>query len=850
MKIKELDLKKMVVGVNLTEEIDAKGLQKKGYKKAPLFGWTYKTKEELNKLNTDLLKNNPEEYNMFYIILNKEYMVFDTDDETPYKIIKKYLKDNNKYNKHAITKSFRGKTLNIKYKRHFWFKVDNKEDFNDLKESAIVPMSGLEIFFGNKCFIGEFIETEIDEIPIINKDMYYEINELLNSDEKKLISRIPEKIEILSEYEVSETEQNTNKDIKTYKKQLKQINNIKSENTNINEDSETEQNTNKDIKTYKKQLKQINNIKSENTNINEEELKIILFEGLNIERAINYTYWWTILCIFINEKLNIDYFHEFSKRHPKYNKQMEKENKKIISNCKIKNNGYSIATLYSYVKSDNFEIFKKLCKKKDDVLFKNDLSNYSLAKLYFNLHCDDYIYTTELGWFEYNEKNILIHRGEAPLQLLNNISESLLDFATSFKNNLDINNASFKEKTNFLIKFNKAVGSTSIKKNIIDELKYFYEKKNIIEEMNKKTLFAFNNCLYDLNINKFRLIEKKDLISITSNYNLELIKENNEYIPKEYKEMKKKFKEIIFSIFENKNVMKYWIYSIAMTILQTKEECFFVHYGTGGNGKSLLNNIVQNTLGDYFKTVSNNFLSGSIKCEQASPELITCLSSGCRYISINEPDNTEGKQFNKVKIKELSGGTKIKARNLNSQPLEILPKFIMHIGANEIPKMSNKLDDGILRRIKIINYPLKFKPIEKITNKILERPIDYNLKDKIIKNKEFIQMVILKVLKYANKYKETPMTEPKEVLEMIQKYIQDNNDINEWFRDNIEITNDTNDKIKSSELLENYNNSNYCIKKLRPNEFSKFMEDLNIEKKRLTNGIYYYGIKYIIEDLF
>ena len=78
-------------------------------------------------------------------------------------------------------------------------------------------------------------------------------------------------------------------------------------------------------------------------------------------------------------------------------------------------------------------------------------------------------------------------------------------------------------------------------------------------------------------------------------------------------------------------------------------------------------------------------------------------------------------------------------------------------------------------------------------------------------------------------------------------YIENNilyNWFNETFIKNIESQN----KIKSSDLLNSFNNSEHCKKKLGPKDFSRLMEKLGLETKKIHNVTYYINIDYIIND--
>jgi len=786
IKISEIPLRKILLSIVPDETI------KSGKRPLNLFsGWNKKTFDALETINKE--REQDPENNIYYIMLNREYMVIDADEKRSYNIIVNYLKSNNLYNEEAITKSYRGKTKNIYYKRHFWFKVLDQRQFKHIKTTGQIKASkDCEIFFDNGGFIGEFRDTIINNIPEMTNAIYNDIIEELTT-EKELKSKEMEKIEILSDSEDDEP-----------------------------------------VEKVKKVVKPIVN--------DEEHNKLwLILDGLDHKRSSSYEYWKNIYCAFVNDKLPLELFEKFSKKSSSnYNKE---HNEKILKGIQPKNKGYTIATIYFYLKEDNPELFKKLCSNHDG-FWKNDLSENSIARLYYNMFPNDYIFNTSLGWFEYNNNNVLISRGkEMPLKLLQHLSSGLQELIVSYRDGIQFNDPQFKEKNDFIGKFHKLVGKTKFKKDCIIELSSYYNDDELINKLHKVNLLAFNNCVYDIEKNVYRPILKEDYISLTTGYDLKYTIKNGVIIPDVDLKMKSKIKEIIKSIFENKEIEKFWFYTTACCLFGNVKERFYIHSGRGGgNGKGLTQQILSNCLGKYYKQVSSNFLMGSINTGCADPELAQTM--GIRYISVNEPDDTQNKKFNSPKLKELSGKNKVSVRGLYKDPFDFLPQFTINVSVNEIPKMG-VIDGGVKRRINIINYPFEFRDPEKIVNPEIQKPISYELKDKFIYNQDFIQSVIVLLIHKAHKYNNKDFKTPKAITEKNNDYCNKNNELYDWFDEILEHTNNKNDKIQSGDLLEHYNQSRHCLRKLRPVDFSKYMEQFGVEKSgRTSKGYYYLGVKF------
>ena len=471
IKINDLNLCKILVNVK-PDETKSNGKEIK----IGISGWQNMTMKELNEINQRRIDN--DDYNQYYIKLNREYMVFDTDSEYAYKQLCNYLIINDLYYEGAITKSFKGKTKNIYYNRHFWFKVNNQRQFKHIKEEGQIKFGnrGGECFFGNNAYIGEFKNTYLLDIQEIDVAIYNDIIELLSKPEPVLKSKSIDKVYIVD----SEDEEEPAEEEPAEDEEEQKIKVIKPAKIN----------------------KSITQVQQTSNNItNEEIFKII--DGLNKKRYDEYEYWLIAYFIFCNENLDKEIFKYFSKKTTKiYN---EYNNDKLLKNI-IPKKGYTISTLYFWLKEDNYELFKEMCKTRND-FWKLQLNNISIADFYYQLNPESYVYTYTSGWYEYNENNILVHRGEIPISLSNGMGRRLQEIATEQRNFITPDNLKYKEYMDFYNKFFNKVGSNDFIKSVIEQMKQLYYV-DISEKINNINLLAFNNILYDYSNNLFRKINK------------------------------------------------------------------------------------------------------------------------------------------------------------------------------------------------------------------------------------------------------------------------------------------------------------------------------------------------------
>ncbi len=130
----------------------------------------------------------------------------------------------------------------------------------------------------------------------------------------------------------------------------------------------------------------------------------------------------------------------------------------------------------------------------------------------------------------------------------------------------------------------------------------------------------------------------------------------------------------------------------------TKEQCLFILYGTGANGKSTFVNTVQAILGDYaLQTPTETFLA---KRTEYIPNDIARLK-GSRFVSAIE--SAEGRKLNEPLIKQMTGGDKLSARFLHREWFDFTPEFKIFLATNHKPVIRGT-DLAIWRRIRLIPF--------------------------------------------------------------------------------------------------------------------------------------------------
>jgi putative DNA primase/helicase len=144
---------------------------------------------------------------------------------------------------------------------------------------------------------------------------------------------------------------------------------------------------------------------------------------------------------------------------------------------------------------------------------------------------------------------------------------------------------------------------------------------------------------------------------------------------------------------------------------ETREHAFLCIIGPGGNGKTLLVNILSFVLGDYAATAPiETFMTTP---GDRHPTDLAGLR-GARLVVAQETE--AGRTLAEAKIKTLTGGDPVAARFMRGDFFTYRPNFKLVMVGNHRPVIRNP-DDALRRRLHLL--PLTFKP-EKPDGRLLD----------------------------------------------------------------------------------------------------------------------------------
>jgi phage/plasmid-associated DNA primase len=435
------------------------------------------------------------------------------------------------------------------------------------------------------------------------------------------------------------------------------------------------------------------------------------------------------------------------------------------------------------------------------------------------------------------------------------------DNKTTLRNSITHNLKPFiKDILNVFIEYKKFMDDENIKLCDIDyktiEKKYYgltddkKERPLIIQsqkikyddniEWNSKTyLLQFDNVLYDTKTGEFIKPKKEYYInhSIGYEWNNEKVDENK----------KQEFINLVKScLYEN--VWEWFLcYCGSMIRKENSEEICVISTGVGGNGKSLLLDILQSSLGDSLGKIPSSFFTEKDRKTGGANSTIIGLKNSNTGIT----DEIEVKtKFQLERFKTITSNGNISARGLYDKKEVNFKIGRVMIFCNQFPEFE-RFDEGIIRRIFNVVFPYLFRNKDKYDNKNpLHRLADYSLKNKFLGDESYKMSVMSVLMDFCKRYDElvklNGFTPPDEIRNNTKDTIEENCSVRRFNTDFIVKTDSNDNYLSLKELYDRYTLTTDELKPDGKKEFNVKFQSLGYPYKSKYSGIrnMYFGLRF------
>lgn len=130
----------------------------------------------------------------------------------------------------------------------------------------------------------------------------------------------------------------------------------------------------------------------------------------------------------------------------------------------------------------------------------------------------------------------------------------------------------------------------------------------------------------------------------------------------------------------------------------TSEQCLFMPYGTGANGKTTLLSVLQALCGEY--AIGTRPETLMVKGPDAIPNDVARLRGARLAVAV---EAEEGRRFAESLVKQMTGGDVITARFMRAEFFDFTPSFKLWLATNHKPVIRGT-DHAIWRRIRLIPF--------------------------------------------------------------------------------------------------------------------------------------------------
>lgn len=374
-------------------------------------------------------------------------------------------------------------------------------------------------------------------------------------------------------------------------------------------------------------------------------------------------------------------------------------------------------------------------------------------------------------------------------------------------------NLSQEEMAKAFRKHLKASRSSKGKDNMLKESKHLLAED--IENFDKRTdLFNVKNGIISLKKGELLPHDRTKLLTKISNVEYT----DNIDCPK--------WTEFLNDIFkQDKELIHYIQKAVGYSLSgENQEQCMFILYGNGRNGKSVFINILKEIFGSYATNIQAETLMMKKIGTGANPEIARL--KGARFVTSSE--SNEGYRLNESMIKQLTGDDTFTVRGLYEKPFDFTPNFKLWMATNHKPIIRGT-DLGIWRRLHLIPF----------TYTIPEDKIDKNLPYKL--KRELCGILNWAVDGYLL-YQREGLKLPPVMQNALNEYKTEMDVVSLFLEE--ACVRDVNAEFKASLLYENYKiwakeNEQYVMSSTK---FGKEMSN-RLEKVLKRDGTYYRGIK-------
>lgn len=462
----------------------------------------------------------------------------------------------------------------------------------------------------------------------------------------------------------------------------------------------------------------------------------------------------------------LDLWIEISKGSEKYK---EGECSREWSGMKLKSNGLTFRSFHRWAQEDHPEEYFEYIKEKKTsdlcmlILRSQSQTTSDVANVVHCLLKNQFVYVPcqkDKGWYMFDNHRWAVDPEALSLKRIIKtqiISEYLRLITYYNEKGYELKDLDSEEGNKYLQKAKNLTDVTyklrdkTFINNLIESCREnFYDKNlNFLEVLDSNPdILGFNNGVYDFKEGKFRDGKPEDYITKSTQLDFKvcriedvkvqivvnfirsiILKDNTEKV----------FNDLTQTL-ENKLVRPITDEDLVEKLLMYLSYCltghnyltyFLILVGSGGNGKTLLANLLFDCLGDYYDSIPTTYLTQKMGDPNA-PNPTEAGLKGIRVGCMDEADESKGiPTLNGGIVKSKTGNTRItKGRFLYGGIIKFQPQYKLMFLTNVFPHIPDAESDAMVRRVRAIEFKAAFKSESLLDpNNPNHFPMDKNLEN-------------------------------------------------------------------------------------------------------------------------
>lgn len=454
--------------------------------------------------------------------------------------------------------------------------------------------------------------------------------------------------------------------------------------------------------------------------------------------------------------------------------------------------------------------------------------DYDIAVVLHQMFKDEYVCTDIKNgtWFRF--KNHLWKQIDSGTYLRRAISTELRELYEArvaelhnYLVTIDLEDERYKlikARIETVVKIIQRLGQTSEKKNIMQECRdLFYDAEFYARLDTNPYLLCCKNGVVDFTERVFRAGLPEDYLTKCTDINYTPITsaKHRSVIPE--------LEDFMAKLFVKPDLREYmWNHLSAVLIGRPDlNQTFHNYIGIGQNGKSVLTDLMSQTIGSYKVSAPISLITqGRGKIGGLAPEIV--LLKGSRYVVMQEPECTD--TIHEGPMKELVSAIEpITARSpYMTTSVTFIPQFSLVVCCNQLMAVRTQ-DHGTWRRFRVTPFESLFteKPVDNDPEKPYQFKLDCDLKNKFpVWRETFLAMLVERA--YSNQGR---ITDCEIVLSASNAYKEGQDYIAEFVRD--KVTRSQGSTVRKSQLSEEFKmwySVNYGTKNPSPKKMHEYMD--------------------------